>query len=124
MFDSIAHQTQAPEEVIFIDDGSNDGTSPRLRRLIDTGTPASSSTFKLLVNEHNEGQAAAISRGAAEATSELIMVLNDDDSLMHDAVETMRTLFARHPNIALIGGHAITSPPTSRRSGHARSQPS
>ena len=57
------------------------------------------------------------------------MVLNDDDSLMHDAVETMRTLFARHPNIALIGGHAIhftaDQPPIGPRtiSAQLRSRP-
>jgi hypothetical protein len=35
------------------------------------------------------------------------MILNDDDYLMHDAVEGMLTLFSAHPEVALIGGSSI-----------------
>ena len=106
MLESIAAQTRLPDEVIFVDDHSPDGTSEILRQFVEGHSSPAGSRCRLLVNDPNLGQAASLNRGISAASSELIMILNDDDYLMHDAVESMLALFARHPNVALIGaGH-------------------
>jgi GT2 family glycosyltransferase len=61
----------------------------------------------LLANDRNTGQAASLNRGISTASSELIMILNDDDYLMHDAVESMLTLFGRYRELALIGAGSV-----------------
>jgi glycosyltransferase involved in cell wall biosynthesis len=107
MFESIVAQTHRPDEVIFVDDCSPDETSTVLAALIATQRGVAGGHFELLANDRNMGQAASLNRGIAAAKSELIMVLNDDDYLMHDAVEAMLALFDQHREVALIGAHSI-----------------
>jgi GT2 family glycosyltransferase len=106
MLESVASQTRPPDEVIFVDDGSPDGSGDILKSFIEGHSLPAESRCELLVNDRNLGQAASLNRGISAASSELIMILNDDDYLMHDAVESMLALFGRHRDVALIGaGH-------------------
>ena len=57
-------------EVILVDDGSTDGTREWLARL---GDP-----FRVILNERNEGFAAATNRGAAAARGRILALLNND----------------------------------------------
>jgi glycosyltransferase involved in cell wall biosynthesis len=107
MFESIVAQTRRPDEVIFVDDCSPDETSMVLKTLISTQQGVAGGHFELLANDRNMGQAASLNRGISAASSELIMILNDDDYLMHDAVEAMLALFDQHRDVALIGAHCI-----------------
>ncbi len=107
MFESIVAQTRRPNEVIFVDDCSPDATAEILEALVATQKEAAGGRFELLTNDRNTGQAASLNRGIAAASSELIMILNDDDYLMHDAVEAMLALFGQHRDVALIGAHCI-----------------
>jgi glycosyltransferase involved in cell wall biosynthesis len=104
---SIASQTRLPDEVIFVDDGSPDESAAIVERFIETHPWLSNGRGRLLVNARNVGQAASLNRAIDEARSDLVMILNDDDYLMHDAIESMLRLFARHPDVALIGAHSI-----------------
>jgi GT2 family glycosyltransferase len=63
--------------------------------------------YSLLINDRNLGQAASLNRAISTASSDLIMILNDDDYLMHDAVESMLDLFDKHRDVALIGATSI-----------------
>jgi glycosyltransferase involved in cell wall biosynthesis len=106
-FESLMRQTRPPEEAIFVVDGATDDTEGTLRRLIEQPGVSSRASFSVLVNERNMGQAASLNRGIAHATADLVMILNDDDYLMHDAVESMLALFSAHREVVLIGGTSI-----------------
>jgi glycosyltransferase involved in cell wall biosynthesis len=107
MFDSIVAQTRPPDEVIFVDDCSPDSTGEILRSLVATHRETAGRRFEVAVNEKNTGQAGSLNRAISMATSDLILILNDDDYLMHDAVESMLALFDQHRDVALIGAHSI-----------------
>jgi glycosyltransferase involved in cell wall biosynthesis len=107
MFESIVAQTRPPDEAIFIDDGSPDDSREVIRGLIAAHPSSPGTLYSLLVNDRNRGQSASLNRAISTASSDLIMILNDDDYLMHDAVESMLALFGRHPGVALIGAHSI-----------------
>lgn len=103
MLESILAQTRPPDEVVFVDDCSPDETGEILKTFIATHPWPGGGDLELLVNNRNLGQAASLNRGIAAASSELIMILNDDDYLMHDAVESMLACFGQYRDVALIG---------------------
>jgi GT2 family glycosyltransferase len=106
MLESIARQTRRPDEVIFVDDNSPDGTATVLRAFVAGSPWSEAGRSLLLVNDRNIGQAASLNRAISAASSDLVMILNDDDYLMHDAVESMLAVFRDHPDVALAGtGH-------------------
>lgn len=107
MLKSITSQTRMPDEVIFVDDCSPDGSGDTLERLIRGECEMNCQRYRLLRNDCNVGQAASLNRAIEEARSDLIMILNDDDYLMHDAVEVAFKLFERYRQVALIGGSSI-----------------
>ena len=107
MFESIVAQTQPPDEVIFIDDASPDDSSEVIGTLFAAHPSPRGGRYSLLVNDRNLGQAASLNRAISTASSDLIMILNDDDYLMHDAVESMFALFGQHRDVVLIGAHSI-----------------
>ena len=107
LLESIVAQTRQPDEVIFVNDGSPDSTGEIVRRFIASQEKPAGGEFVLLENDRNMGQAASLNRGISAASSELIMIANDDDYLMHDAVESMLALFGQNRGVALIGAHSI-----------------
>jgi glycosyltransferase involved in cell wall biosynthesis len=107
MFESIVDQTRPPDEVIVIVDGSPDDSVAVIQRLFAAHPLRDGGCYSMLVNDRNLGQAAGLNRAISAASSDLVMVLNDDDYLMHDAVESMLALFGRYRDVALIGAHSI-----------------
>ena len=107
LLESIAAQTRRPDEVIFVDDASPDATNEIVTAFVAAHQESDDRRFVVLVNDRNMGQAASLNRGISAASSELIMIANDDDYLMHDAVESMLALFGENRNVALIGAHSI-----------------
>ena len=107
MFESIVAQTRLPDEAIFIDDASPDDSSEVIGRLFATHPSPRGGRYSLLANDRNLGQAASLNRAISTASSDLIMILNDDDYLMHDAVESMLALFGQYRDVVLIGAHSI-----------------
>jgi GT2 family glycosyltransferase len=108
MLASIAAQTRPPDEVIFVDDSSPDGSRDVLGAFIANRQGVAGRRLDLIINDRNMGQSASLNRGVAAASSDLIMILNDDDYLMHDAVETMLALFGRYRGVALIGANHVS----------------
>jgi glycosyltransferase involved in cell wall biosynthesis len=103
---SILAQTRRPDEVIFVDDRSPDATGEVLSSLV-VAHPELAGRVSVIENDVNSGQAASLNRGIAAAYSDVIMILNDDDYLMHDAIVSMLGFFAEYPEAALIGAHCI-----------------
>ncbi|SNB46605.1 glycosyltransferase family A protein [Geobacter sp. DSM 9736] len=104
--ESLLKQTRPPDEVVFVEDHSPDATGEILAALAPAFA-ANGIACTILRNPHNRGQAESLNLGIEAASSEVIMILNDDDYLMLDAVEVMFKLFGRYQDVFLIGGHSI-----------------
>lgn len=104
-FTCIAHQTYRPFEVVFLEDHSTDDTYVRLKRLC----PQLPSGIKaiLIRTPENSGQAFAINLGIQRSEASVITVLNDDDYLMHDALEAVVEILGRNSDLFLLGATAI-----------------
>ena len=106
-FESLLAQTRPPDEVVFVEDRSPDDTVKVLADLVAAHPELAGGRVSVLRNDRNLGQAASLNRGIAAASSDLVMILNDDDYLMRDAIESMLSWFGRHRDLALIGAHCI-----------------
>lgn len=107
MAGSIASQTRAPLEVIFIDDNSPDGTQHVLEKFARQNRFGRHTGIKIIRNGHNIGQAASLNTGIEASTGDLIMIMNDDDCLFHDAVELALKMFERYQDIHMLGAQCI-----------------
>jgi glycosyltransferase involved in cell wall biosynthesis len=102
---SVFEQTRAPLELIVIDDGSRDGTAERCRAaLLDAPFPVS------FIERENRGAAATLNQGVDLARGEFIQLLNSDDRLPRERIETMLGALLAHDadwgygRVALIDG--------------------
>lgn len=107
MFTSIAIQTRPADQVIFVIDQSPDNSLEILQGLIQNLPKSTAQNYLILINPSNIGQAASINYGVEHANADLIMVLNDDDYLMHDCIEIVLYIFSKHPEASLVGGHSL-----------------
>ena len=84
LLDTLCAQTQAPAEVVVVDNGSTDGAAEfaaeRGARVIRMGT--------------NAGFAAAVNRGIRECRAPLVAVLNSDVELAPGWLESLAAAFA------------------------------
>jgi GT2 family glycosyltransferase len=107
MFESIRLQTIPPNQVIFVIDQSPDNTLQILQDLVNQYSAEMSAQLIILENEENLGQAASLNKAIEYSDTDLIMILNDDDYLLHDSIEVALSLLKKYPNAALLGGHAL-----------------
>jgi glycosyltransferase involved in cell wall biosynthesis len=68
----LAVSMPVPTEIVVVDDGSTDGCTDTIKDLVETGA------VTLHVQDPNQGKGAALRRGIAEATGELLTVLDAD----------------------------------------------
>src|SRR3954471_11625862 len=92
LFASLATQTQAPEEVIVVDNGSRDGALAWL--------PREAPPVRVLGPGHHTGFAVAANRGLLAARTEFVALVNTDVELAPDWVEVMATRLAGEPQCA------------------------
>jgi GT2 family glycosyltransferase len=67
---ALSAQTVAPDEILVVDSGSRDGTPERLR--------AARPDVRVIALPANDGPGAARNRALAEATGELVLMIDDD----------------------------------------------
>lgn len=92
--DSVYAQDYAPVEVIFIDDGSSDGSAEVAR----------SYEGLRYFHQQNAGLAAARNAGLTHAQGEFLAYLDDDDILMPQKLRIQVEYLQQHPKIGCVLG--------------------
>jgi glycosyltransferase involved in cell wall biosynthesis len=110
---SVLDQGYEPLEYVVVDDGSTDGSAELAQRYRDRLS---------VIRQENSGQTAAINRGFAETTGELMGYVNSDDTLLPDALETMVAELEREPKALLVYGDAHYTDERSERTGYLRAR--
>lgn len=87
---SIREQTYSSYELILVDDGSDDGSTQKLRlwkEYIEDAT---------LIEQENQGVSVSRNNGLNKAKGELVLFLDSDDQLQHEALALCVDTFMRH----------------------------
>jgi glycosyltransferase involved in cell wall biosynthesis len=82
--DSVLSQTDAPEEIILVDDGSHSSEKFEIEAMLSRYP-----SIKAIFTEP-QGQLACIATGISSATSDVLLFLDGDDRFLPRHVETMR----------------------------------
>ena len=96
--ESIKNNTDYPHEIIFIDNGSTDGTIDYLRRVA-----ISNPHYTLIVNEYNRGFSGGNNQGAAAAHGDYLMFLNNDVIVPRGWLSRMVRTLSLDPSIGMVG---------------------
>lgn len=95
-----AHRPPVEHEVIVVDNGSTDGTVEMIK-----------SDFywvRVIVNPDNRGFSAACNQGFAAATGKVLMMLNPDTEVPHEAFGTLLRFVQERPWIGAVGSRLVT----------------
>src|SRR5262249_10570266 len=98
-----------PHEVVFVDNGSTDGTVKWLRAQV-AGNPA----YRLIENPRNEGFARGCNQGIAAARGEFIVLLNNDVVVAEHWLTGLLECLHATPDAGIVG------PRTNEISGRQR----
>jgi hypothetical protein len=92
---SVLDQEPGDLELIVVDDGSSDDSVAILRGLHDPRVR--------VVTQHNQGTHAALNNGLALAQGRVFAILNSDDRWAPGRLGAALEVFAREPEVALVG---------------------
>jgi glycosyltransferase involved in cell wall biosynthesis len=99
---SVLGQTLPPTEVIVVDDGSSDGTAA-----VVGGIAAAQPSVRCLRLDPNQGQAAALNRGVADAGGAYLAFLDADDVWRPDKLARQAGLLDARPELDVVYGMAV-----------------
>jgi glycosyltransferase involved in cell wall biosynthesis len=111
---SVLEQDYEPIEYVVVDDGSTDESAEIVARYADR--------LAWWTRQENAGQVAALNRGFARSTGELMGYLNSDDTLLPGAVARMVDELERDPSLLLVYGDALYTDERSRQTGNLPSR--
>ncbi|NNE43449.1 MAG: glycosyltransferase family 2 protein [Gemmatimonadetes bacterium] len=96
-------------EIIFVDNGSTDSTSEFLACL--------EGNVKVIVNEENRGFSTACNQGAAAASTDLVLFLNNDIEAQPGWLEPMLRVLDEDPLVAAVGSRLLFPDGTIQHAG-------
>ncbi|MHB1650917.1 MAG: glycosyltransferase [Desulfitobacteriaceae bacterium] len=96
--DSIISNTKGRYEIVIVDNGSTDGTKEYFE-----GIQQDYPNLRLIFNDKNEGYAYACNQGAALATGEYLVFLNNDVIVPPNWLYALLSTFAPDPRIGIVG---------------------
>ncbi|MGQ9574148.1 MAG: methyltransferase domain-containing protein [Thermoguttaceae bacterium] len=92
--ESIGRYTDEPYELVFVDNGSSDGTVEYLR-----GIPGA----KLIANRHNLGFPAGVNQGIRAASGPQVLMLNNDCIVTTGWLDRLLRALYSEPDVGLVG---------------------
>jgi glycosyltransferase involved in cell wall biosynthesis len=98
--ESLVAQTDRDWECIVVDDASTDDSLVRARRVTDP-------RITVQAMPSNVGMTPNWNRALATATGTYTILLGHDDALAPQALATLRDVFARHPDAAMVAFGAV-----------------
>lgn len=98
LYESLCRQTSLDFEWLIVDDGSTDGTESIVKPWLEDARL----NVRYIIKP-NEGKHTAINLGARMATGELFFIVDSDDMLTEDAVETVISEWHKVRNQNLCG---------------------
>jgi len=93
---SVVHEAVPPSQIIIVDNGSADDSIHNLKTTVPDA--------QVLRNNCNAGFARAVNQGIADASSEFILLLNNDAQLNPGALRAFAEGFDALPRMAIAGG--------------------
>ena len=91
----LAQTTEAPIEIIVVNDGSPDDTAEVLAPFAEAGQIR-------YIEQANAGHAAARNRGLQEVRGKYIQLLDDDDPLTPEKLERQLAIFEKQPELVCV----------------------
>ncbi|MCE5201236.1 MAG: glycosyltransferase [Synergistaceae bacterium] len=97
--DSLRVQTREPDEVVIVDDYSQDGTKERIETYISEN---GLTRWKLLSNDKNRGFKKTFKTAIAETRGDLIFLCDHDDIWMPNKIEVMNDVISDNKDILVL----------------------
>jgi glycosyltransferase involved in cell wall biosynthesis len=94
--DSVIGQTLPPDEIIVVDDGSDDSTPDLIRRYEDRVS---------YLRQPRQGPGAARQRGIRESKGEFLAFIDADDLWLPNKLQLQKHAFDENPSLDLVFGH-------------------
>jgi glycosyltransferase involved in cell wall biosynthesis len=98
--DSILSQLGPNDELVIVDDASQDSTCALIDGLCD-------SRIRLIQNETNQGVLASFETALHQATGEIVFLSDQDDIWLANKVTTVLQAFCSNPDITMVVSDAI-----------------
>lgn len=105
----VEHTPPSTYEVVLVDNASTDETGTLLSQL--------DGDVVIVRNETNQGFAVACNQGAAAATSDLLLFLNNDTQLLPGWIEPMLRATVEHPQVGAVGAKLLFPDGTIQHAG-------
>lgn len=96
-YESVCNQTIKPEEIIIIDDASDEKIEPHQMKLDCQDISTIIERFEI-----SKGACIARNRGVEIASGDILMFLDDDDTWEKTKIEDQLNIFSKAPNIDLV----------------------
>lgn len=94
---AILAQTQPPDEIVIVDDGSTDDS---LAVLADFAR--GDARIRIIRHETNKGVVAAVNRGIREATGDFVFLASADERMMPEACAVLMSALEQNPGSQLV----------------------